>query len=330
MAEPSARFDDRAWNPEDMLADGDDEEAPPPLVDQPTEDIQTFRTDPNDSFGANRLWEDDHFKLQIENHNPEFWAWLGSALGQVPGVGQSSNMAVYPIMQFVDYTDCYAVYQEQLCCQQLQADNSFHDFPEDETIFAEAVAASKQQVAQRATHAGVAQQMGDALVKFPGLDQPHKFTTAVLPEQYTTVMLKNLPLNYTSQKVVDLLNAHGFHTKYDFLYVPLEYKAKRRLGYAMVNLVDNAQALRFGDHFDGFDNWGEDAVWDDSKTPIVKSAEVKWNFNQQGTEELIARYRNSPLMHKSVEAEFRPLLFNNKGTLVPFPKSKGRIKAPRP
>merc|ERR1711920_870548 len=107
----------------------------------------------------------------------------------------------------------------------------------------------------------------------------------------TTVMLKNVPPNYTTEKLVKLLDDEGFNKLYDFAYLPVDFKKKTRLGYAFVNMINHAVAVSFVTHFDGLENGREVSI--DPKMPKV--FEVKWG-KLHCKEAHVERYRNSPLM----------------------------------
>jgi hypothetical protein len=140
-------------------------------------------------------------------------------------------------------------------------------------------------------------------------------------EKLTTVVLQNIPQNYTREMLLDLINQQGFYGSYDFIYVPMNFKKCASCGYAYLNLVSSAEAKRFRTHFDGFDAW-------DLASGKAAEAEVVWSEAFQGQEAQIERYRNSPVMHGSVPDAHKPLLFTN-GERIPFPPSTKATRAPK-
>merc|ERR1740122_466438 len=115
----------------------------------------------------------------------------------------------------------------------------------------------------------------------------------------TTVMLRNLPNNYTRAMLTEMLETEGFGDAYDFLYLPIDFRTQAALGYAFVNLLDSDTVQRFWSYFDGFTNWA---------LPSKKSSFVSWCEPHQGLQAHIERYRNSPVMHASVPEEYKPVL----------------------
>lgn len=138
-------------------------------------------------------------------------------------------------------------------------------------------------------------------------------------EMRTTVMLRNIPENYTRMMLVDLLDRYGFAGCYDFLYLPIHFSSRTSFGYAFVNLINSKEPLRFFQTFHGFQDWG---------VPSDKVAEVTWSWKHQGLGQHIERYRNSPIMHDNMPDEFRPMLLKN-GRRIPFPEPTKRIAVPR-
>lgn len=136
---------------------------------------------------------------------------------------------------------------------------------------------------------------------------------------HTTVMMRNIPNNYTRELLISLLNAQGFKGGYDLVYLPIDFQTEVGLGYAFINLVSPEEADRFRSHFQGFSEW--DVV-------SQKTCEVSWSDALQGVDAHIDRYRNSPVMHESVPDDFKPVLYQD-GERVPFPVPTKRIRAPR-
>lgn len=138
-------------------------------------------------------------------------------------------------------------------------------------------------------------------------------------ETRTTVMMRNLPETFTRTTLLDLLSAEGFFGRFDFIYVPFDFKRHFNLGYALINMVSPSEAQRFSKHFDGFEKWKSS-----SDLPCV----VVWSNPHQGLSTHVERYRNSPVMHESVPEQWRPMLFKH-GVAVPFPEPTKKIKAPK-
>jgi len=138
-------------------------------------------------------------------------------------------------------------------------------------------------------------------------------------EVRTTVMLKGLPDTYTRTMLLQLLDAAGFFGRLNFLYLPVDFKRERSLGYALINLVTPSEALRLGRHFEGFSNWCVEGGG---------MCTVAWCSPQQGLDAHVERYRNSPVMHESMPDEWRPILLAH-GVPIPFPAPTLKIKAPK-
>lgn len=135
----------------------------------------------------------------------------------------------------------------------------------------------------------------------------------------TTVMLRNLPNNYSRAMVLAMLHDEGFEGKYDFLYLPIDFKSCACLGYAFINLTDGPAAKAFWNTFNGYSRW---------MLPSRKVGNVSWSTPHQGLAAHIDRYRNSPVMHPSVPDEHKPVVFQG-GVRVVFPEPTKAPRAPR-
>mmetsp|Transcript_75936 Transcript_75936/g.180546 ORF Transcript_75936/g.180546 Transcript_75936/m.180546 type:complete len:539 (+) Transcript_75936:111-1727(+) len=138
-------------------------------------------------------------------------------------------------------------------------------------------------------------------------------------EERTTIMLRNIPNNYTRVMLQDLLDGKGFAGRYDFIYLPMDFRSAAGLGYAFVNLTTHHHAEEAFSKFQGFSEW---------KAVSQKVCEVAWGHPLQGFEAHVERYRNSPVMHKDVQEEFRPAIYKD-GVQIPFPAPTKAVHAPR-
>jgi len=153
-------------------------------------------------------------------------------------------------------------------------------------------------------------------------DEQDLWTTsseAVHEETRTTIMMRDIPNSYSSSELTELFDAAGFQGTYDFVYLPIDFRTSMSLGYAFVNFVNSWVAQQFMMYFDGFSSW---------QFASAKVCRAFWSDPNQGLEEHIERYRNSPVMHENVPDNFKPRLFQN-GVRVAFPEPTKRIKLPR-
>jgi hypothetical protein len=145
------------------------------------------------------------------------------------------------------------------------------------------------------------------------------FQDAATHEWRTTVMLRNMPNNYTREMLLDLVDSMGFAGTYDFAYLPVDFKSQAGLGYAFVNFTSSTDALKCFETFEGFSDW---------TVPSEKICTVTWGSPYQGLEAHIERYQNSPVMHHSIPDEWKPVLLKQ-GVRFPFPPPTKQIKTPK-
>lgn len=134
------------------------------------------------------------------------------------------------------------------------------------------------------------------------------------------MLMYNIPSYYDKKHIKDLLNKHQL--KYDFLHVPLDFKDKAALGYAVINFETRAERVRFDNSFSGFSAWEPDAHG--RKSPKV--CEIKEPL-VSGKEANIGNNRNSFVM-KMKDDDFHPEVFVD-GERMPFPKPTKTIKRRR-
>ncbi|KAL9243364.1 hypothetical protein vseg_017259 [Gypsophila vaccaria] len=126
----------------------------------------------------------------------------------------------------------------------------------------------------------------------------------------TTLMIKNIPNKYTSKMLLSTIDEHH-RGKYDFIYLPIDFKNKCNMGYAFINMIDPIQIVSFHQTFEGR-KWEK---FNSEKVATLAYARI------QGKAALIAHFQNSSLMNE--DKRCRPILFHtngpNAGDQEPFP-----------
>jgi hypothetical protein len=127
------------------------------------------------------------------------------------------------------------------------------------------------------------------------------------PCDRTTLVLRKLPKNCTRTSLLEMLDAAGFQGSYDFAYLPMDFKKGKVFGHAIVNFVANDCAEKANFHFAG------------------AGFLIEWCDSHQGLDDLIQRYRNSPIMHPSMPEITKPIIFCN-GLVAPFPSPTEEVQ----
>ena len=89
--------------------------------------------------------------------------------------------------------------------------------------------------------------------------------------------------------------------RYDFFYLPIDFKNKCNVGYAFVNMTESADAVAFRGAFDGR-RW---TCFRSGKVCAITYARI------QGKAAMIQRFQNSSLLAESLEVQ--PRLFVSDG-----------------
>ncbi|KAJ9565446.1 hypothetical protein OSB04_001412 [Centaurea solstitialis] len=131
------------------------------------------------------------------------------------------------------------------------------------------------------------------------------------PDQNSTsVMIRNIPNNYTRKLLVEFLENHcknenenennknAIPSSFDFLYLPVDFKHRLNAGYAFVNFTSSDAAWRFhksikGKHWDLFQS---------KKIADVTRAKI------QGKEALVKNFERMQL--RSPSSEYLPVWFD--------------------
>lgn len=127
------------------------------------------------------------------------------------------------------------------------------------------------------------------------------------PCERTTLVLRKLAKNVTRTSLLDMLDTAGLKGLYDFVYLPMDFKKGKVFGYAIVNFIANKSAEMASFHFE------------------AAGVNVDWSDSHQGFDELIQRYRDSPIMHPSMPETSKPMIFCN-GLVAPFPNPTKKVQ----
>lgn len=123
----------------------------------------------------------------------------------------------------------------------------------------------------------------------------------------TTVMLKNIPNKYTQHMLINVINER-FLGLYNFIYLPIDFRNKRNVGYAFINFIHPRYAELFI-HF--FSNYKLKAFKSN------KICAVAWG-KVQGLNAIVQHYKKSSIM-KVPYAQYKPTFFQN-GVMVSWPQ----------
>ena len=113
----------------------------------------------------------------------------------------------------------------------------------------------------------------------------------------TTVMIRNIPNKYTQKMLLAEVDTE-LQGKYNFFYLPIDFKNQCNVGYAFINLTDPLWILKLNEKFNG-KRWSH---FNSGKICEITYARI------QGKEALVAHFRHSTLMQ--VDESCQPLLLN--------------------
>ena len=71
----------------------------------------------------------------------------------------------------------------------------------------------------------------------------------IIPGVTTTFMIRNIPLRFTPLSFRELIDEEGFSGRYDYLYMPMDFRSHRSLGYCFLSFLDPSSAVDFASKF---------------------------------------------------------------------------------
>jgi hypothetical protein len=67
----------------------------------------------------------------------------------------------------------------------------------------------------------------------------------IIPGVTTTLMIRHIPIKFTPDTLREYIDHEGFKGKYDYCYMPMDFRSHRSLGYCFINFYDSAFASEF-------------------------------------------------------------------------------------
>jgi len=126
-------------------------------------------------------------------------------------------------------------------------------------------------------------------------------------ERRTTLMIRNIPNKYTQSMLLEELN-EVLHRKFDFFYLPIDFRKKTNMGYAFINMIDPVATVVLVKQFHG-------KGWRSSKSE--KICQISY-ARIQGKHALVEQFRNSTVMSK--KKQYRPIIFHSSGPAIGTPE----------
>lgn len=126
----------------------------------------------------------------------------------------------------------------------------------------------------------------------------------------TALMIRNIPNKYNQKMLLTCLEKH--RGRYDFFYLPIDFKNKCNVGYAFINFTDTKYIKAFYDEFHA-------TTW--PKFNSTKVCEICY-ARIQTKDALVNHFQNSSLMNE--DHKCRPVVFNAEGKQVEFPVGNPR------
>lgn len=134
---------------------------------------------------------------------------------------------------------------------------------------------------------------------------------------YTTIMLRNIPNRYTRDMLMDRLNV-SYANEYDFLYLPIDFSNGCNVGYCFINFRTPAICQRFMQEFHGSQSKHVLPGFSSSKVCEVRAARV------QGRDTNMQNLRDEKFIEKLVaRPECQPIFFDEAGNPLDFKETFG-------
>ena len=109
-------------------------------------------------------------------------------------------------------------------------------------------------------------------------------------------MIKNIPNKYSQKMLLEAIDQHH-HCRYDFVYLPIDFKNRCNVGYAFVNFKEHSSIVSFYAEFNG-KKWNR---FKSEKICLIAYARV------QGLSALVEHFRTSSVMAQ-IDPRLKPVV----------------------
>jgi RNA recognition motif-containing protein len=134
------------------------------------------------------------------------------------------------------------------------------------------------------------------------VDLAKEFNSTVQTRPPTTLMIRNIPNRYSQRELIQELEDLGFPGTFDFLYMPLDKGTMSNVGYAFVNFVEHASAVKCIEVFKEYHFKRHRKI--SGKMAAVSVAHI------QGLEANLAHYENAAVNTAKLK-QHRPVVMAN-------------------
>lgn len=143
-------------------------------------------------------------------------------------------------------------------------------------------------------------------------------------EEYTTVMLRNIPNKYTRTMLIDQLHRSGFLGQIDYMYLPTDFANRCNVGYCFCNFRTSRARQLFCKLFDA--QPAQNVLPGFNSYKVCQVTKAKW----QGRSENVRRLRSSPeLMAQLMQnPDWLPMLLTERGEQEEFPIEEDGTSVP--
>jgi hypothetical protein len=114
-------------------------------------------------------------------------------------------------------------------------------------------------------------------------------------DKRTTCMIRNIPNQYTQRSLASTIDQQSPDSLYNFLYVPVNYRNRRNVGYAFINFEDPKHIIPFFHSFHG-SSWSK---FNSEKICAIAYARL------QGLDSLIAHFSTANSQERKAQPLFR-------------------------